>query len=124
MVERAVNFSSIYFLLILGLLNLTACSSDEKPPENALSKEKMALILADVHIAESRVSRLNLKSTDSSLLVFERIKKDIWKKYKVDTLQYRMSYDYYMLHPNQMSEIYEKVNQQIELQEKRNQYKP
>jgi len=124
MVERAVNFSFVSFLLVSGLLGITACSSDEKPPKSALTQEQMAAILTDVHIAESRVTKLQLKSSDSSLVVFEKLKKEIWKKHKVDTLVYRSSYDYYMTHPKQMAQIYEKVNKKIEVQEKQNNVKP
>lgn len=124
MVERAVNFSFVSFIFISGFLGITACSSNEKLPQSALTQEQMASILADVHIAESRVTKLQLKSSDSSLLVFEKLKKEIWKKHKVDTLVYRNSYDYYMTHPKQMSRIYESVNKKIELREKQNNVKP
>ena len=83
----------------------------------------MALILTDIHVAESRVTKLQLKSLDSSLMIFNKLKADIWKKHKVDTLNYRNSYSYYMSHPKQMSEIYEKVNKDIELREKTNSIK-
>jgi hypothetical protein len=124
MVERAVNFSSVSLFILGSLLAPISCSSEEKPPKSALTQEQMASILTDVHIAESRVTKLQLKSSDSSLLVFEKLKKEIWKKHKVDTLVYRSSYDYYMTHPKQMTEIYEKVNKKIELQEKNNNVKP
>ena len=78
----------------------------------------MASILADIHVAESRVTKLQLKSLDSSLMIFGKLKADIWKKYKVDTLNYRNSYSFYMTHPKQMAEIYEKVNKKIEVREK------
>ena len=83
----------------------------------------MASILTDIHVAESRVTRLQLRSLDSSLLIFNKLKADIWKKYKVDTLDYRNSYSYYMMHPKQMSQIYEKVNKKIEIREKNNNIK-
>ncbi len=108
------------FSLVIGLIIvfLSGCENDEKPPEGTLSEEKMATILSEIHIAESRVTRLQLKSLDSSLLIFGRLKDGIWKKHKVDTLAYHNSYDYYMLHPKQMSKIYEKVQKKIEAREK------
>jgi hypothetical protein len=124
MVERAVNFSFFFVLFVSGLLAIVACSTDEKPPKNILTQEQMATILTDVHIAESRVTKLQLKSSDSSLLVFEKLKKEIWTKHKVDTMAYRSSYDYYMTHPKQMSLIYESVNKKIEAREKENKFRP
>ena len=104
--------------IILIIVWIFSCSSDEKPPQDILGQEKMASILTDIHIAEARVGRLQLRSSDSSLMVYNELKEDIWKKQKVDTLVYKKSYDYYMTHPNQMSQIYEKVKKQIEEKEK------
>jgi hypothetical protein len=95
------------------------CTKEEKPPEGTLSEEKMADILTDIHIAESRVTRLQLKSLDSSILIFDQLKKQIWQKNKVDTVLYRSSYDYYMTHPEYMTRIYEQVAKKIELREKK-----
>ena len=89
-----------------------------------LSEEQMALVLTDIHVAEARVTKLQLRSLDSSLLIFNKLKADIWKKYKIDTVAYRTSYSYYMSHPKQMSQIYETVNKKIELREKSNNIKP
>jgi len=83
----------------------------------------MATILSEIHIAESRVTRLQLKSLDSSLLIFNKLKNDIWKKQKVDTLVYKNSYTFYMTHPQQMARIYEMVNKKIEAREKNNNLK-
>ncbi|CAG5010570.1 hypothetical protein DYBT9275_04760 [Dyadobacter sp. CECT 9275] len=83
----------------------------------------MALILADIHIAESRVTRLQLKSTDSSIIVFDKLKTDIWKKHKVDTTVYNSSYTYYVSHPQQMKQIYQEVNKNLEKREKINNIK-
>jgi uncharacterized protein YaeQ len=105
------------------MLLFSACSEDEQPPKGTLSQEKMATILTDIHLAESRVNRLQLKSLDSSLMIFNRLKSDIWKKHQVDTTAYRESYSYYMTHPEQMAAIYEKVNKKIEVREKSNNIK-
>jgi hypothetical protein len=121
--RSAMNIrKGIYLLLPLQLI-IFSCSEEETPPKGTLSEEQMAVILTDIHIAESRVNRLQLRSLDSSLLIFNRLKSDIWKKYKVDTLAYKESYDYYMTHPQIMSRIYENVNRKIENREKNNNIK-
>jgi hypothetical protein len=123
MTRRKANFSLLSLLLTLCLVVNSACSSEEKPPKGTLSEEQMANILTDIHIMESRVTKLQLRSSDSSQMVFDKIKADIWKKNKVDTMAYRSSYDYYMTHPKQMAKIYEKVNKKIEIREKNNNIK-
>jgi hypothetical protein len=102
----------------------TGCYKEEEPPEGTLPEEKMADILTDIHIAESRVTRLQLKSLDSSILIFDKLKQEVWKKYKVDTLAYRNSYSFYMTHPVYMTRIYEKVAKKIEAREKAKNIKP
>jgi hypothetical protein len=113
-----LSFSQSLVLFVGLLVLFSSCKSDEKAPAGTLSEEKMATILSEIHIAEARVTRLQLKSLDSSLLIFNKLKADIWKKQKVDTLVYKNSYTYYMSHPQQMSQIYEKVTKKIEAREK------
>ena len=100
------------------------CYKEETPPDGTLSEEKMADILTDIHIAESRVTRLQLKSLDSSILIFDQLKQEVWKKNKVDTLVYKNSYSFYMTHPQYMTRIYENVVKQIEQREKTKNIKP
>lgn len=105
------------------LLMLMACDSDEQPPKDIIAEDKMAAILADIHLAESRVSRMQLQSLDSSAMVFNQLQKQIWAKHQVDTLRYRESYSFYTTHPQYMTRIYEKVLKNIEAREKKNNIK-
>ncbi|TDB63352.1 DUF4296 domain-containing protein [Arundinibacter roseus] len=93
--------------LVLGLL---ACNSEEKPPADLLEEEKMAQILSEVHMAEARVTQMQLRSLDSSVIVFEKLQDQIWKKFKVDTALYRKSYAFYTSHPFYLTRIYERVD--------------
>lgn len=79
----------------------------------------MADVLTDIHIAEARVSTLSLRSLDSSLLVFNRLEKQIWKKHAIDTSVYRASYNYYVERPDDLNAIYKIVNEKIEKREKK-----
>ncbi len=108
----------IRFICLL-LLIFSACSGSDSPPKGLLSEEKMAAVLTDIHISEARVSNLKIGSMDSSLLVFQRMEENIWKKHKVDTLKYKESYAFYVSHPEQMERIYEKVIKKLELYEKK-----
>ncbi|WP_082217469.1 DUF4296 domain-containing protein [Dyadobacter psychrophilus] len=117
------HFPSGIIRFLIVMLLFTGCVTDEKQPEDTMSEEQMATILTDIHLAESRVNRLQLRSLDSSLMIFNQLKSDIWKKYKVDTVAYRKSYDYYMTRPEMMTRIYEKVNKNVEIREKTNNIK-
>lgn len=123
MMLPAKNFLSGLILFLIVTVLCSGCANEEKAPKNTLSPDQMVVILTDIHLAEARVNKLQLRSLDSSLMIFNQLKSEIWKKYKVDTLAYRESYSYYMTHPQQMTRIYEKVNKKIELREKNNNIK-
>lgn len=96
-------------LLVLLLVFGSACSNGPAPPDNLISRENMVQILSDVHLAEQRVSGLRMNTQDSSLIVFESFEQKILKKYGADTAAYRVSYIYYMAHPDQFKDIYQGV---------------
>jgi len=118
------NLTFRRLLILCPLLAMLACSEDEKRPDDLIPEDKMAQILADIHIAEARVTNLQLRSLDSSVTVYEELQQKIWKKYKVDTLLYRKSYSFYTSHPAYLAEIYEQVEKEIENREKKKQIKP
>jgi hypothetical protein len=118
------NLTFRCLLIPCSLLFVLACGEGEKPPGDLIPEDKMARILADIHVAEARVTNLQLRSLDSSVMVYEELQKKIWKKYKVDTLLYRKSYSFYTSHPAYLAEIYEKVEKDIESREKKKQIKP
>ncbi len=96
------------------MLIFLSCNENSKPPKDILGREKMAEILVDIHIAESRVSKMNLRSMDSSVVVFNKLQQDIWAKYEVDSSLYNKSYAYYASNPEAMSGLYEIVTQKLE----------
>ncbi|GAB3890605.1 DUF4296 domain-containing protein [Spirosoma agri] len=97
-------------LAILGLGLLQGCQSPEdKRPDNLIPTDRMATILTEVHMTESRVSRLGLRSIDSSNIAYKHLEKQIYQKFKVDTAAYAKSYVYYAAHPRQMEELYKQV---------------
>ena len=121
--RKANNISSVLVYFAFFLFIFASCSQEDTAPQGTLAPDKMALILTDIHVAESRITKLQLKSMDSSILVFDKLKSEIWKKHKVDTLLYNKSYSYYISRPKQMKQIYEKVNKNLEKREKTNNIK-
>lgn len=74
----------------------------------------MAAILTDIHLAESRITKMNLRSMDSSVVVFNKLQQDIWDKHDTDSSHYRKSYSYYASHPEELGEVYELVTKNLE----------
>lgn len=74
----------------------------------------MADILTEVHLAEARISRVNLRSVDSSQIAYKHLEDKIFKKFGVDTATYRKSYIFYSSHPANMEAIYKQVTEKLQ----------
>lgn len=98
--------------LLMGLL-VWACqpttTDQTQPPDNLIPADKMVLILTEVHIAESRVSKLGLSAADSSAMIYRRLERQIYRKLAVDTAAYHRSYTYYAANPTKLEAIYKEV---------------
>lgn len=76
----------------------------------------MAAILTDVHLAETRVSRMGLASSDSANVVYKRLERQIFTKHKVDATAYEKSYIYYSSHPREMESLYKRIVEKLQKQ--------
>lgn len=108
-----------FLLLALFVVGLLACDGDDSPPGDLIPQDKMAEILTEIHVAEARVTHLQLRSQDSSVFVYDKLQKRIWKENKVDTSLYRKSYTYYTSHPALLTEIYDEVEKNLATREKK-----
>jgi Domain of unknown function (DUF4296) len=107
-----------WIVLLIGWWAI-GCDNAPKPPDGTLSEEKMAVILADVHVAEARVTRMNLVSLDSAALVTEHLKMQIFKANKVDSVAYNRSYQFYARYPEYLERIYEIVLKDLDKRQKK-----
>lgn len=117
------RFPGLPWLIFVLFWGFAACDREEKPPGDLIPEDKMAAILADIHVAEARVTNMQLHSLDSSVLVYEKMQEQIWKKHKVDTLSYRKSYSFYTSHPAYLAGIYDEVEKKLEAREKKKRIK-
>ncbi len=111
-----------YLSKLLSLWLLAACTAPEDAqPDNLIPETRMADILTQIHIAEARVSRIGLATSDSSNIVYKRLEKQIFRQLKVDTSAYTKSYIHYSSHPRQMERIYKLVTENLTKQMNRQQ---
>lgn len=94
-------------------LVLLSCNSETKVPDDLLKKETLADILTDIHYAEAKVAKMNFRSMDSSVVVYNKLQHDIWAKYDVDSALYKKSYAFYASNPELMSGLYEIVTKRL-----------
>lgn len=104
----------LHLALMALMCALLGCAADDGTdrPDDLIPDDKMADILTDVHLAETRLNRFNLRA-DSMRLLFNRLNDQVMKKYEVDTSAYRQSYVYYSSHPDLFEKIYKDVNEQL-----------
>ena len=96
------------------MIFIAACISKPTPPSGSVDEEKMANILAEIHLAEAKVNRMNLQNYDSSTVAYKELERRILKKYNVDSSTYRKTYDFYAANPALMLSAYEKTLKVLE----------
>ena len=104
------RFINCLMALLPGIWLLSACNlTGDAQPDNLIPEPQMAAILMEIHLAEGRVSRLGISTSDSSNIVYKRLEKQIFRRLRVDTSAYTKSYIYYSSHPRQMEAVYKQV---------------
>lgn len=114
------NSSLFKIILVPFLFFLAACDSEDSPPDDVLSSDQMVAILSDIHIAESRIMQMHLKSMDSSVVMYDYFQKKLYTKHHTDSTQYKNSYNYYASDPKKLEAIYDRVAKKIEARQKKN----
>ena len=93
---------------------MSCMAPEDKKPDNLINADQMANILTEVHLAESRISRLSLRSLDSSNIAYKHLETKFLKQFGVDTTTFRTSYVFYSSHPQQMEEVYKRVVEKLQ----------
>ena len=94
--------------LAFSLFGLLSCSEEKQPkaPADLLPPAKLTSILADIHIAESRVELMRV-SPDTANVIFKRLQEEIFQKHQVNQAEFTKTYDYYLNNINALDKIYE-----------------
>ena len=111
--HRTRFFHCLPKLLLSSWLFVACAAPEDKEPDNLIPETRMAAILTEIHLAESRVSRIGLGSSDSSNIVYKRLEKQIFRDLQVDTSAYTKSYVYYSSRPRQMEAIYKQITENL-----------
>ena len=106
-------------LFLVGMLTAFSCISPVKIPEDVLPKAKMVLILTEIHISESKVSQLALRSQDSMAVLQRRFEQDIFRQFQTDSVTYNRSFRFYLNNPTYLEEIYTAIVDTLTAREKK-----
>lgn len=99
--------------LVLSIFCLVACSGKQeiKPPVGVMSRDSMVSAMATMHIAESRIMQSdnrNLSREVKSTVIQAELSKS-----GIDTMAFNRSFDWYALHPELFSSMYDDILSEI-----------
>ena len=97
-----------YLFVVLSLL-VFSCQNDQN--QNRIDQEKMAEILVDIHLDEVKISRMEIISPDTNLLLYHQLEKATLKKHAIDSASFVKSFDSYVSEPKDFIILYERVNE-------------
>lgn len=106
---KIVKVNHLILGLILFFTGYSCKNSLENKPDNLVPKDKMIQILADIHRLEGHVNNMNIQNTDTLSFIYRKMESDIFKKHKIDTAAYFKSYKYYLVDPQEFTDLYGEV---------------
>ena len=100
-----INFAFLSIVLLLF-----SCQNAVEKPQNLIEEDEMIDIIYDLALLEGIKAdySLNQQSQNSE--------KFIYKKYKIDSLQFAQSNAYYAADVQNYKEMYQKINEKIDTQ--------
>ena len=98
------------FLAITILLAVLfgACKEKKEIPEGILPPEEMTHVMINIHLLETKLGRLNVR-TDSAKVLFRYFEGLLLQENGIDTATYRKSMDFYTVEPKLFKRVYTAV---------------
>lgn len=103
-----------FFLLFCTLLGCQDVKFPEKP-ENLITEDQMVDVLTEVYLINSA------RSIDNKTIIQSKIQLDsfVFKKFKIDSLQFALSNAYYTSNLNTYNRLFKKVDERLLFLKKR-----
>lgn len=99
-------------LVFILCCTLAACASKGKHafeiPDDIVSIDTMAAIMADIHLAEAEAAVYPYNDT-LGVVNLPSYYRYVFNKHKLDTALFNKNFHYYESHPDAMNEVYGKV---------------
>jgi len=93
-----------YFLTVLVIVS--ACTANEAPPKDLIAKDKMILLLTEIHLLEAKINQSRVRPKDCTQYVYDHFEGLIFEDFEVTEDQYKRALSYYLNNPNEMEKIY------------------
>ncbi len=91
---------------VLGLMFVWACNAN-KTPSNVIERNKMVNVLADMHLADAVLAKV--ENQDTMLMMASSKYYFIFKKHQIDSAKFTNSLKYYNTEPDEFKKMYAKV---------------
>jgi len=102
----------------MACIIVVSCGEKRDMPEHIIPEKRMADILVDIHLLESKIDHLGIPR-DSSDVIYKALEYDLLtNKYELDTVVYQQSFIYYTKNIEQYSAIYDLVLRSMEKKQK------
>ena len=100
------------------LINVFSCSNKNDLPKGVLSKEEMAKILTEFYMREARINTIHV-SQDSGQNLMQLYRNKYAEQTGIPDSTVELSYQYYLAHPVELGEIYDRIIDSLALKEQR-----
>ncbi len=95
-------------IFLTALVIVCSCSNTNEP-ENLISREKMVKVMTEIHILESKMSKVQVEPLDSTQAVYDHYEGLLFEDLGITKDQYEISFNYYVDNPNEFEKIYQAV---------------
>jgi hypothetical protein len=101
---------SFYWIFIVLVISISCNNQPIEKPDNLIDEQKMTNILYDLTVLDAMKSQSPFDSVTQSI----RPKEYIYKKYKIDSLQFVLSNQYYISQIETYKKMYESINERLQ----------
>ncbi len=116
-----IHQQAFAFLLLFSLFILACKGNNNKTPNGIVSKDTIAFVLMDIHLAEAGARTITSTPINETVVSYYQF---IEKKYHISDTTFKQSMQYYTAHPEIMAEIYAKITEEMSKKEAEIQHRP
>lgn len=105
-------------LIMIVLVLVTGSCGNKGRPAGVMSKEDYAAFLVDVYLTEAKFSQLQVPG-DSAMRLYLSYEPELLARNDVTDSIVKLTYEYYVSHPQDMQEVYAAVVDTLSLREQK-----
>lgn len=115
---KSMGVNNTLRIICLVMLACLVCCGKKEPPPGVLSRADMAAVMTEIYLTEARLGS-TLFPRDSLALIFKARESAILDSAGISQDALKLSYEYYLQHPDEFELVYETVVDSLNLREQR-----